>query len=166
MLLTSLPIQFNPKPHRGASLTRNCPSLQGHHLALGIILLYGPRRARFLMSEVPLCQPPAPIPRSLHPALAITHSGARTFHQKSTCLTQLTLGSHVVQIWSRFHPSLEETEPAFIDRGTLTSDGRLYATVWLHWGAIPRPPGLATRSCRRIRTCGQFSIHDFGFISG
>ena len=29
------------------------------------------------------------------------HGGVRPFHQKSTCLTRLTLGSYVVQIWSR-----------------------------------------------------------------
>ena len=28
-------------------------------------------------------------------------TGVRPFHQKSTCLTQLTLGPHVVQIWPR-----------------------------------------------------------------
>jgi len=31
----------------------------------------------------------------------IPHGGVRPFHQKSTFLTQLTLGSYVVQIWSR-----------------------------------------------------------------
>ena len=29
------------------------------------------------------------------------HGGARPFHQKSTCLTQFTLGPYVLQIWSR-----------------------------------------------------------------
>jgi len=29
------------------------------------------------------------------------HDGVRPFHQKSTCLIQLTLGRYVVQIWSR-----------------------------------------------------------------
>ena len=29
------------------------------------------------------------------------HGGERPFLQKSTCLTQLTLGRYVVQIWSR-----------------------------------------------------------------
>ena len=40
------------------------------------------------MSEVPL-----------HP-----HGGSRPFHQKSTCLTQLSLGPYLVQIWSRNTP--------------------------------------------------------------
>jgi hypothetical protein len=32
------------------------------------------------------------------------HGGVRAFHQKTTCLTQLTLGPCVVQIWSRNTP--------------------------------------------------------------
>ena len=32
---------------------------------------------------------------------AYPHGGVRPFHQKSTCLTQITLGPYVVQIWSR-----------------------------------------------------------------
>ena len=40
--------------YRGTSLTRNYPPPQGHHRALGIVLLLGPRRRVFLMSEVPL----------------------------------------------------------------------------------------------------------------
>jgi len=40
--------------YRGTSLIRNSPHPQGHHRALGIVLLYGPRGALFLMSEVPL----------------------------------------------------------------------------------------------------------------
>ena len=38
-------------------------------------------------------------------------------HQKSTCLTQLTLGPDVVQIWSRYPSNLEGTKPS-------------YSTVW------------------------------------
>ena len=36
------------------SLIRNSPPPQDHYRALGIVLLQGPRGARFLMSEVPL----------------------------------------------------------------------------------------------------------------
>jgi hypothetical protein len=36
------------------SLMRNSTPFQDHHKALGIVLLQGPRRKRFLMSEVPL----------------------------------------------------------------------------------------------------------------
>ena len=32
------------------------------------------------------------------------HGGVRPFHQKSTCLSQLNLGPHVGQIWSRNAP--------------------------------------------------------------
>ena len=39
---------------RGTSLIRNTPPPQGHYIALGKVLLQGPRRWSFLMSEVPL----------------------------------------------------------------------------------------------------------------
>ena len=42
---------------RGTSLVRNSPPPQDRHRALGIVLLYGPRGALFLMSEVPLYLP-------------------------------------------------------------------------------------------------------------
>ena len=41
-------------PYRGTSLIRNRPPPQDVHRALGIVLLYGPKGALFLMSEVPL----------------------------------------------------------------------------------------------------------------
>ena len=34
--------------------------------------------------------------------LAFPHAGLRTFHQKSTCITQFTSGPQVVQIWPEF----------------------------------------------------------------
>ena len=40
------------------------------------------------------------------------HGGVRTFHQKSTCLTQLTFGPYVVQIWSRNPQSLRQRNPS------------------------------------------------------
>ena len=40
--------------YRGTSLIRNTPPPLDHHGTLGIVLLYGPRREAFLMSEVPL----------------------------------------------------------------------------------------------------------------
>ena len=39
-------------------------------------------------------------------ATEVTHGGLRPFHQKSTCLTQLTLGPCVVHIWTRNPPKL------------------------------------------------------------
>jgi len=42
----------------------------------------------------------------------LPHGGVRPFHQKSTCLTQLTLGRYVVQIWSRYARNLEPTKPS------------------------------------------------------
>jgi len=50
---------------------------------------------------------PRPTPRR------VVHGAARPFHQKSTCLTQSTLGPYVVQIWSRTTPSLGRTNPAY-----------------------------------------------------
>jgi len=40
--------------YRGTSLIRNSAPPQDHHRALGIVLLQGPRRRVFLMSEIPL----------------------------------------------------------------------------------------------------------------
>jgi len=37
----------------------------------------------------------------LRPVPNLPHGGLRTFHQKSTCTTQLTSGPDVVQVWSR-----------------------------------------------------------------
>jgi len=41
-------------------------------------------------------------PHSL--GLRVPHSGVRPVHQKSNCITQLTLGPYVVKIWSRNTP--------------------------------------------------------------
>ena len=41
-------------PYSGTSLIRNCPPPQDHRQALGMALLYGPRRMWFSISEVPL----------------------------------------------------------------------------------------------------------------
>jgi len=40
------------------------------------------------------------------------HRGVRPFHQKSTCLTKLTLGPYVVQIWSRDARNFKPTNTA------------------------------------------------------
>ena len=40
------------------------------------------------------------------------HGGVRPCHQKSTCLTQLTLGPDMVQIWSRYPQYFEATKPS------------------------------------------------------
>jgi len=56
---------------------------------------------------------PLPEPETLNPKLYILpHVGVRPFHQKSTCLTQLTLGPYVVQIWSRDVRNIEPTKPS------------------------------------------------------
>ena len=40
------------------------------------------------------------------------HGGVRPFHQKSTCLAQLTLGPYAVQIWTRYGRNFDATKPA------------------------------------------------------
>ena len=60
----------------------------------------------------------------IHPAhtlvstlnLRYPHGGVRPFHQKSTCLTQLTLGPYVVQIWSRNTPESGANETLVLHR--------------------------------------------------
>ena len=42
--------------------------------------------------------------------LHLPHGGVRPFHQKSTCITQLTLGPCVVQNWSRNTPKSSPNE--------------------------------------------------------
>ena len=42
------------RAYRGNSLIRHSPPLWDHHRVLGIVLLQGPRRRQFLLSEVPL----------------------------------------------------------------------------------------------------------------
>jgi len=53
-----IPYSLNSRPYRVTSLIRNSPPPQGHQRALDMVLLKGPRGARFLMSEVPLYRHP------------------------------------------------------------------------------------------------------------
>ena len=46
------------------------------------------------------------------PRISVPHGGLRPVHQKSTCITQLTLGPYVVQIRSRSVQISERTKPA------------------------------------------------------
>ena len=56
---------------------------------------------------------------ALHPRLpsalscADPHGGVRPFQRKSICITQLTLGSYVVQIWSRNGRNFDPTKPSY-----------------------------------------------------
>jgi len=45
--------------------------------------------------------------------LACPHGGGRPFHQKSNCITQITLGPYVVQIWSRYGGNFDPTKPSY-----------------------------------------------------
>ena len=47
-----------------------------------------------------------------HKIILLTHGGVRPFHQTSTCLTQLTGGPCVVQIWLRAVRNVEPAKPA------------------------------------------------------
>ena len=55
------------------------------------------------------------------------HGGVRPFHQKSTCLTELTVGPYLVHIWTRNVRNPERTE-------------RSNSTVWIGVapGGLPR----------------------------
>ena len=48
------PSQLLQKRYRGTSLIRNSPPPKDHHRTLGAVLLEGPTRGVFLVSEVPL----------------------------------------------------------------------------------------------------------------
>ena len=54
---------------------------------------------------------------------------SRSFHQKSTCITQLTLGPHPVQIWSRTPRNSAESNPAHSTEWTLEGYRPSRATV-------------------------------------
>jgi hypothetical protein len=54
--------------------------------------------------------------QSVPPALCVLLGGVRPFHQKSTCLTQSTSESYVVQIWSRNTPRPGPTETCVAHR--------------------------------------------------
>ena len=66
------------------------------------------------------------------------HGGVRPLHQKSTCLTQSTLGPDVLQIWSRYGQNLDRTKP-------------LYSTV--------RTTGLSTRRTTQRTSKGFLAGH-------
>jgi len=42
------------RPYRVISLIRTSPLQYGHHMALGMVLLQGPRGAQLIMREVPV----------------------------------------------------------------------------------------------------------------
>ena len=93
--------------------------------------------SRTVCSALPQ-RPPAgrnPKPETRSP----THDGLRQFHQKSSCITQLTSGLHVVHMWSRTPPILGGTKPA-------------WPTVWV--GTNPpcliAPPHVQTLEFHRL----------------
>ena len=62
------------------------------------------------------------------------HGGVRPRHQKSTCVTQSTLGPNVVKLWSRNPPDLEGTKltHSFGGNETLERNPRGNETLALH----------------------------------
>ena len=54
----------------------------------------------------------------------VPNGGVRPFHQKSTCITQFTLGPNVAQMWSRNTPktSPNETHEAHREEGVTSGD--------------------------------------------
>ena len=109
----------------------------------------------------------------------LPHGGLRPFHQKSTCITQLTLGPNAVQIWPRNPRVSEATKPSNLTvwMGTLwalvervwveenilcglslpTADIQTYATC-----APPSSP-LVFRLSGRLGKGHAFRVSGFGF---
>ena len=72
--------------------------------------------------------------------------GVHRFHQKSTCLTQLTLGPYVVQIWSRSTPEYEVNENFALHRvGAMTLQD-LASSGWSLFKVLP-VPNIACPEC-------------------
>ena len=67
----------------------------------------------------------------------VPHGGVPPFHQKPACLTQLTLGPYVVQIWSRQTPEPGPSESLVLHRVEILDARRTMSCVSLSV-AIPR----------------------------
>jgi len=61
----------------------------------------------------------------------LPHGGVRPFHQKSTCLTQLTLGPYVVHNWSRDTPESGVNETLLLHR--VKTGYEISNRKWLHF---------------------------------
>ena len=114
-----------------------------HSLALSRSISLSRSLARSLSDSVPAVCPACRRlhPQPKHPPLTTNEvrppyprGGVRPLNQTSTCLTQLTLGPYVVQIWSRDAPNWEGTKPS-------------NSTEWLH-----APLGLC-RTVHLIARC-------------
>jgi len=69
-----------------------------------------------LGSQVKVFKPFEVVPSSLESGPDYPPGGVRPFRQKSTCPTQLILGPHVVQIWSRNTLELRGVETLVLHR--------------------------------------------------
>ena len=78
-------------------------------------LKYEPASEPLHISELPLEAGKLLIIKPLLSSIP-RHGGVRPFHQKSTCLTQSTLGPDVAQIWSRSTPETWVNETLVIHR--------------------------------------------------
>jgi len=78
--------------------------------------------------------------------------GIRLFHQKSTCIMQLTLGRYVVQIWSRRPQNFEATKPSNSTEWYVHDRKRRFRCIGLfHAGAIGRQiTAGSTRNFNRL----------------
>jgi len=68
------------------------------------------------------------------------HGGVRPSHQTSTCITQLTSGPHVVQIWSCSTPEFGVNETRVVHRVVCFVDPRLLHRVGAPHVTEPREP--------------------------
>ena len=80
-------------------------------------LTISPLRHRTRHHCVHTSQPPSYGTASQDPCVQpLPHGGARPFHPKSTCISRLTLGPNVVQIWSHDTPESGTTETFALNR--------------------------------------------------
>jgi len=63
-----------------------------------------------------MCEPPPPRQVTSGDVRYMPHGGVRPVHQNLTCLTRLTLGPYVVQIWSRNPLDLRADETLALHR--------------------------------------------------
>jgi len=94
---------------------------------------------RFATEGFPREQP-LPDPQTPNSTPHTPHSGLRPFQQKSTRLTQLNSGPHVVQIWSRYVKTFDPTRP--MKSRVETHD--------LHTRLVSRRKLVQQRKCRRV----------------
>ena len=106
---------------------------------------------------------PPPVPEDKRVSESTPHSGERPLHQKSICLTKLTVRPYVVQIWSRYARDFDRTKPSYSTvrmRAPLQDAAggcaaRVFTLACFHYTLIKGPTQDAGRGKGR-RTLGHF----------